>query len=101
MKISANGLLSLLSLSTATQSSESEPGKTERPTLSPLKQKLTALVWHMANELQGETGGFISQWALRQMIESKLLPTLYQQSDADIRKMMSKAREFMSELENE
>lgn len=95
MKISGAGLLSLLSSSTATQSLESESNKTE---LSPLKQRLTALVWHMASEMAGETNGFISQWALRQIIEGKILPKLYQLSDEELRVMLGRARDFMGEL---
>lgn len=98
MKISASGVLSLLSSSTATQSSESESSKID---LSPLKQRLTALVWHMAQEMAGESNGFISRWALTQIIEGKILPKLYQLSDEELRAMLGRARDFMGELLSE
>lgn len=98
MKISASGLLSLLSPSTVTPSSEEEYAKIA---LSPLKQKLTRLVWHMAEEMGSESAGLISQWALRQIIEGKILPKLYQLSDEELRTMMGRARDFMGELLSE
>lgn len=98
MKISAGGLLSLLSPSISTPSSDEESAKIK---LSPLKQRLTALVWYMAEEMGAESSGFISQWALRQIIEGKILPRLYQLSDDELRTMLIRARDFMGELTSE
>jgi hypothetical protein len=55
----------------------------------------------MAQEMAGESNGFISRWALTQIIEGKILPKLYQLSDEELRAMLGRARDFMGELLSE
>lgn len=97
MPISGASLLSLLSPSTATPSSVEGSKKIE---LSPIKARLTALVWEMAEQMRDESG-FISKWAVSQIVESRILPKLYQLSDDELRTMMMRARDFMGDLLSE